>query len=88
VIYTKVGDIYEELGDSNNFVRNYVKFLKISKELAENNPESIEFARDIVVSYYKLDRRDDLQEALLNMKNKNMFMDHLLIHLGRHFELW
>ena len=81
ISYNKIGAIHQALGDTQSALANYQSSLQIREELRRRNPESAEYARDLVVSYHKLQRQDDLKEALLYMKNKNMFMDPPLVNL-------
>lgn len=52
-----------------------------AQPLRQWNPGSAQYARDLVVSYYKLQRYSELKEALTYMILKNMYMDAPLINL-------
>ncbi|MFH1197770.1 MAG: hypothetical protein V1720_18865, partial [bacterium] len=82
------------LGDTKSALQSYESSLKIREDLRKRNPDSAEYARDIIVSYYKLagyyhqinDPKVEeiftkLIEALTYMKNKKMFMDPSLVNL-------
>jgi tetratricopeptide (TPR) repeat protein len=94
ISYDRIGDIYKGVGDTKRSLAGYESSLEIREELRKRNPDSAEYLRDIIVSYYKLtvlyQQLDDsrlkeiynkLGEALLYMKNKNMYMDPPLVQL-------
>lgn len=85
VYSTKIGDIQKIIGDTKIALANYERALKIAEELRQRNPDSAEYARDLVVSYYKFKKQKELIEALKYMKRKNMYMDPSLIKVCERF---
>ena len=100
VLYNNLGDLYLKLGDLPKALNKYQASLNISEELRRRTPDSADYTRDLVVIYYKIlsfyQKNNDQQqlirysklckEALLYMKNNNMFMDEPLKELLNYLE--
>ncbi len=100
ISYARFGDLYLKLGDSPKALDKYQASLNIAEELRRRAPDSADYARDLVVNYYKIlsfyqENNDQQQliryskfckEALLYMKNNNMFMDEPLKELLNYLE--
>ena len=90
-----LGDLYLKIGDTEKAFDKYQASLTISEELRLQAPNSVEYARDLVLNYYKiLNFQKDLgnyqeqnkystlcKDALLYMKNKGMYLDEPLVSL-------
>jgi hypothetical protein len=90
-----LGDLYLKLGDPPKALDKYQASLTIREELRRRAPDSADYARDLVGSYYKIMKFQNehgnqkeqnyyanlCKDALLYMKNLGMYMDEPLVNV-------